>query len=99
MPKAIRNPRNAILQALLKTNATWTELLNETGLSKGALSKYLEPLTKEGLVKRDVDASERPPRVRYSIVSLPKETIETAVEKIDLEEYYGKLVQFASQSG
>jgi hypothetical protein len=69
MPKAIRNPSNAIIEALSKRNkATWAELIEETHLSKGALSQYLTELIKEKRINTETDGTKRPPRTLYSLV-------------------------------
>lgn len=69
MPKAIRNPSNAIIEALSKRNkTTWAQLMEETQLSKGALSQYLSELIKEKIIKTETDASKRPPKTLYSLV-------------------------------
>jgi hypothetical protein len=69
MPRAIRNPSNAIIEALSKRNkVTWADLLEETHLSKGALSQYLAELIKEKRINTETDGTKRPPKTLYSLV-------------------------------
>lgn len=69
MPRAIRNPSNAIIEALSKRNkATWAELLEETKLSKGALSQYLKELINRKKISTETDGTKRPPKTLYSLV-------------------------------
>lgn len=69
MPRPVRNPTNAIIEALSKQNkATWAELLKETQLSKGALSKYLTELIKDQRINTETDGTKRPPKTLYSLV-------------------------------
>jgi len=68
-PKAIRNPSNAIIEALATHDKlTWTELLKLTHLSKGALSEYLKQMIKNKQIKTETDGSSRPPKTLYSLV-------------------------------
>lgn len=79
MPKAIRNPSNAIIEALSKRNkATWAELIEETHLSKGALSQYLTELIKEKRINTETDGTKRPPRTLYSLVDPIQAVIKNA---------------------
>jgi hypothetical protein len=69
MPKAIRNPSNAIIEALsVHDKVTWAELLKLTKLSKGALSDYLTEMIKSKKIKTEIDGSSRPPKTLYSLV-------------------------------
>ena len=69
MPKAIRNPSNAIMEALVQKNkATWAELLEATKLSKGALSSYLTKMIKDKQIETETDTSKRPPKTLYKLV-------------------------------
>lgn len=69
MPKAIRNPTNAIIDALsTHDKLTWAELLKLTHLSKGALSEYINQMIKDNQIKTEVDGSSRPPKTLYSLV-------------------------------
>ena len=69
MPRPVRNPSNAIIEALSKRNkATWAELLKETQLSKGALSKYLTEMIEGKRINTETDGTRRPPKTLYSLV-------------------------------
>ncbi len=69
MPKAIRNPSNAIIEALATNDkVTWAELLKLTHLSKGALSEYIKQMIKDKKIKTETDGSSRPPKTLYSLV-------------------------------
>lgn len=49
---------------------TWRQLLN-AGISKGALSKYLNKLEKSGIIERTVDSKQKPPVVYYQLSQKP----------------------------
>ena len=105
MPRAVRNPENAIIQTLLRIKAaTWADLLEDTKLSKGALSKYLTLLINSQRIKVNVDTSEDRRKTKYSLIQLQKEKVEKvrAAEKlvpIDIEMFCKQLIAFSSQSG
>ena len=68
MPRRKVDVKKEISQAFLKRkDLTWSELLEETGISKGSLSKYLRKLIDLGIVETDVDASVRPPSTIYRL--------------------------------
>jgi hypothetical protein len=74
MPRAIRNPSNAIIEVLSeKGKATWAELLKETQLSKGALSTYVTELLNSKKIKIQTDTSRRPPKTIYVLEDPTKE--------------------------
>lgn len=74
MPRAVRNPSNAIIEVLSeKGKATWAELLKETQLSKGALSTYVTELLKGKKIKVETDTSKRPPKTIYVLEDPTKE--------------------------
>jgi hypothetical protein len=69
MPKAIRNPANAIIEALATHDkVTWAELLKLTHLSKGALSEYIKQMINDKKIKTETDGSTRPPKTLYFLV-------------------------------
>jgi DNA-binding HxlR family transcriptional regulator len=69
MPKTAKNPKNTIKQAFCtKNELTWTELLNQTKLSKYALSTHLKALFIEGSVKTKIDPN-RPTRILYTYIN------------------------------
>jgi len=66
MPRRKVDVKKEIILALNRLEkATWPELLEKTGVSKGALSTYLTKMIKWGIVVTDVDASVRPPVTVY----------------------------------
>lgn len=70
MPKRIVNVKTEIMLALSrKKRATWSELLKETGVSKGALSRYLTEMIKWGIVETDFDQTVRPPLTIYHLAT------------------------------
>lgn len=76
MPRAVRNPRGAILSAFAgKTELGWTKLWTGSTLSKSAFSNYLNKLIKEGYIETRVDTEKRPPTTLYRLVEteIPKE--------------------------
>lgn len=82
MPKT-RSPKNQIRRALLGCKeATWTQLLDETKLSKGALSKHLKELIEYGQVKTNTDDSKRPPSTKYSLIQINKEDAKHITQKM-----------------
>ena len=56
-----------IIESLLLGPKRWSELLRETGLRRGTLSRNLKLLVSAGLVRRRVDASKTPPEVIYEL--------------------------------
>jgi hypothetical protein len=74
MPRAIRNPSNAIIEALSKRGkATWAELLEDTKLSKGALSSYITEMLNRNKIAVETDTSKRPPKTLYVLVDPARE--------------------------
>lgn len=70
MPRRTVNVKTEILSALhKKKRATWPELLKETGVSKGALSKYLTEMIRWGIVETDFDETVRPPLTIYHLAT------------------------------
>ncbi len=69
MPRAIRNVKGAILKTLAESEKklTWLEILEKTQLSKGALSKHLNELIEDGVVKTST-VNTRPPTTLYNLV-------------------------------
>jgi hypothetical protein len=103
LPREIRRPEHAIRKALIKYGkATWTQLLQETKLSKGALSKYLNMLIKSGQVFQEVDSSARPPRSMYSLTYPSMEETKQTYGEVTLEAHEAQqlvLVNFSMQNG
>jgi DNA-binding transcriptional ArsR family regulator len=61
---ALADPtRRAILERLMKGEATVTELVEPFSLSQPAISKHLRVLEQAGLVSRGRDAQKRPCRI------------------------------------
>jgi hypothetical protein len=70
MPRRIVNVKTEIMLAFhRKKRATWPELLKETGVSKGALSKYLTEMIKWGIVETDFDQTVRPALTIYHLAT------------------------------
>lgn len=65
MPRRKVNVEEKILSAIGPQGATWSEIYEKAGVSKGALSAHLRRLMRAGAVKRVVDPSTMPPQVRY----------------------------------
>ena len=61
-PSAIK-----VIRALMGARLGWGEILRETKISKGMLSRNLKPLIEQGVVLTEVDASTRPARTIYSL--------------------------------
>jgi hypothetical protein len=110
MKRTTRTPRQTIEKAIAKLiNPTWKDLLKETKLSKGALSKYLNQLIRYDRVIIFVDTSTIPKTNRYLAGPIPKlEDYKTQIEErskkpknssFDLEKYNMKLIGFCEQSG
>lgn len=108
LPKA-GNPKREIMDVLLKRRGvTWTQLLNETKLSKGALSKHLNQLIEWGYVETTVGQTKRPPTTRYSLARIRQEVAKKTAQKIgqleldkplDFTEMHKTLVVFSMQVG
>ena len=69
LPKALLvDAKTKILNALNQNQQlTWTQLLEKSELSKGALSKYLRKMIKEGHIRTTVDTTKRPPKTLYTL--------------------------------
>ncbi|UCE15790.1 MAG: MarR family transcriptional regulator [Candidatus Bathyarchaeota archaeon] len=68
MPRRKINVKKEVLMALSnKKRLTWSELLEETGISKGALSTFLTKMIKCGIVETEADISKRPPSTIYQL--------------------------------
>jgi DNA-binding MarR family transcriptional regulator len=81
MPRTIRNPSNIIIEVLsMQYRATWAELLVETQLSKGTLSKYLSEMIKHKKIRTETDTSKRPPKTLYLLVD-PAAKLKKILEK------------------
>lgn len=73
MPKGRRKiDVRGLIQKVLSEEGrlTWSELIEKTGVSKGALSKHLNKDYMNKIIDRSVDTTEIPPRVYYSIKKL-----------------------------
>jgi DNA-binding transcriptional ArsR family regulator len=68
MPKV--NPGKKIRKALENQGMTWTALLEETKLSRGALSKHLNSLIRRKIVLTRTQDT-RPPRTMYYLAKQP----------------------------
>lgn len=67
VPRAVRNVKTAIIKTLAnEEKLTWLQILERTGLSKGALSKHLNELIDDGTIKTST-VSSRPPTTVYSL--------------------------------
>ena len=68
MPKRKVNVEKQILDALRKEGKlTWTDLLKQTNVSKGSLSKHLNMPHMKDIVERTVDSTTKPPKVYYTL--------------------------------
>ena len=67
MPRMPYSARKKIVASLRKGSKTWGELLDDTGLSKAALSTNLKALIQELVVSTQVDASKKPPATVYKL--------------------------------
>lgn len=77
------NPKKEIMDVLLKRGgATWTQVLEETKLSKGALSKHMTQLIEWGYVETTIDQIKRPPTTRYSLAKIRHEVAKRITQQI-----------------
>lgn len=93
LPRTIKTPRRIIWETLREHGPlTWSQLLEKTKLSKGALSKHLKELKNDWQwIVTAVDTETRPPTTIYHpIGELPEEFYENPVE------FYEGFVRFAT---
>jgi DNA-binding transcriptional regulator GbsR (MarR family) len=83
MPKKCSDPKNLILMTLFISDEglSWSELLEQTKLSKGALSKHLNNLLSHGTIKTEIKPK-RPRTILYYMpgATEPEEKDQTVLE-------------------
>ncbi len=104
MKRTVKSPIQTIIQTLARVGeASWTELKNETKLSKGALSENLNLLIKWGQVIVAVNTSAVPKKISYSLAPVLKLDIGKAtaagVERSEFERQLVELAKFSVYSG
>jgi len=84
---------NRIVSTLSDRTLTWSQILNETKLSKRTLSQRLKDMKQRGLLTRKMDTSPStyPPNVHYTLTKKAQRTYSPIVEAVKKAKHVGNL--------